>query len=95
MAKILGMDGKPSQQTVAANPPKISLSDSKPIVCQHEYHGEICGGEVFMPAVKFRTISKLLTGTPEDALVPIEVYCCSDCGTVCDAVLPKEVKNLK
>ena len=35
-----------------------------------------------MPAMKFRKVSKLLAGTPNDQIVPIQVFMCTACGNV-------------
>ena len=43
-----------------------------------------CGYDVFISGnkrgVKFRTISRLAAGTPQDVMIPIEVYLCGECG---------------
>ena len=89
MAKILGMDGKGNfdpnkgSQNPQLNPQNVTLDKTKPIVCKE------CGGDVFFPGVKFRTVSRLLTGQPKDALVPIEVYTCGGCGTILEDLLQK------
>lgn len=56
----------------------IDLSKSIPVVCESTE----CGGELFMSAMKFRKLPKLLIGTPEDQLVPIQVFVCMKCGEV-------------
>jgi hypothetical protein len=81
MATILGNDE-------ATQRPQIDLSQSKPMVCKH------CGYDVFITGAKFRTISKLLTGTPQDAIIPIEVQLCGECGAVNESLLPKQIKDL-
>jgi len=83
MGKLIGMN--PSTQGKQS----IDIKKSKAIKCAK------CDCEVFMPAMKFRKISKLLTGTAKDAIIPIEVYCCSDCGEICEELLPDQLKNLK
>ena len=82
MAKVLGMN-QPTQQ------PKIDITKSKAVACAN------CGDDVFVPAMRFRKISKLLTGTPKDTIIPIEVYVCVECGTVNTELLQDELKNLK
>ena len=68
MAQILGGGNTPPQQ------PKIDLSKAKEMKCQE------CGGTVFIPGTKFLKISKMVTGTPNDAIIPVELYLCGDCG---------------
>ena len=85
MAKIIVMDGG---NTPPPHQPKIDLSTSKAMCCKE------CGYDVFIPGSKFRTISKLVTGTPQDVIIPIEVFLCGECGTVNDAFIPDEIKRL-
>ena len=33
------------------------------------------------------------TGTPNDAIVPVELYLCGDCGEINQELLPKELQN--
>lgn len=79
MSKVVGMN-VPQQ--------KIDISKSKAVVCA------ACGDDVFIPAMRFRKLSKILTGTSKDAIIPIEVYMCSGCGEVNTELLPDELKNL-
>ena len=80
MAQILGGGNTPPQQ------PKIDLSKAKEMKCQE------CGGTVFIPGTKFLKISKMVTGTPNDAIIPVELYLCGDCGEINQELLPKELK---
>lgn len=87
MAKVLGLDGKGGQQQQTPPPQqKITLDQTEEITCPK------CEGDVFFPGVKFRKISKLLTGTPNDQYFPIEVYTCGSCGEILEEMLPKEFK---
>jgi len=81
MAQLIGNKGVTPQQ------PKIDLSQAKEITCQS------CNGTIFLPANKFLKIPKISAGTPQDVLIPVEVYLCGDCGEVCQELLPKEFKN--
>ena len=83
MAKIIGMNdggGLPPQQ------PKIDLSKATEMKCQE------CGGTVFIPGTKFLKISKIVTGTKNDAIIPVELYLCGDCGEINTDLLPDELK---
>ena len=92
--KVIGMNGgkpqKPtqSQPTNSTGQPQIDLGKSKPIVCGS------CGDDVFVTAGKFRKISKLITGTPQDVVVPIDVMLCSNCGEICEELMPEQLKAL-
>ena len=84
MAKIIGMNdggGLPPQQ------PKIDLSKATEMKCQE------CGGTVFIPGTKFLKISKIVTGTKNDAIIPVELYLCGDCGEINQELLPNELKQ--
>jgi hypothetical protein len=91
MAKIVGMGGNKPQK--ASEQPtqqaKIDLGKSNPVVCAH------CGYDIFVDGSKFRKISKLVTGTPQDVVVPIEVLLCGNCGEVCEELLSPQLKMLE
>lgn len=59
------------------------LRDAKNIECNN------CEGIFFQEVHMFKKISKLLTGSPKDTVVPIPAYRCSDCGSVAEEFLPK------
>ena len=84
MAKIVGMNGgnQPPQQ------PKIDLSQATEMRCQE------CGGTVFIPGTKFLKLSKIATGQPKDAIIPVELYLCGDCGEINSDLLPDELKPI-
>ena len=92
MAKVLGMNSgkpqKPSAETQGGGP-QIDISKSKPILC------EKCGYDTFVTGGKFRKISKLLTGTPQDVVIPIDIFICGNCGEVCNELMPSELRALE
>jgi len=69
------------------NKPHIDLSKATEMSCQE------CAGTVFIPANKFLKVSKIITGTSKDAIIPVEIYVCGDCGEVADELLPEELKK--
>lgn len=81
MAQILG-GGNPQP-----NKPQIDFSKATEMQCQN------CGGTVFIPANKFLKVSKLVTGTPQDAIIPVELYLCGDCGEIIEELLPEQLKK--
>ena len=81
MAQILG--GANSQP----NKPQIDFSKATEMECQE------CKGTVFIPANKFLKVSKIVTGTPNDAIIPVELYLCGDCGEIVQELLPKELQS--
>ena len=56
---------------------------------------ENCGYDVFIPGTKFRTISKIVTGTPQDVVIPIEVYLCGRCGMTVHKVFTKRITRFR
>jgi hypothetical protein len=79
MAQILG--GQQPQQ------PKIDLSQAQDLNCVH------CGGEYFISAVMVKKISKFVTGTANDAVLPVDVLLCGNCGKPLEDLLPKEFRK--
>jgi hypothetical protein len=79
MANIIGENGHQ----------KLDLSTSKPIVCAK------CGGDIFIPGSKMRKISKLITGTDQDVVVPFEILLCGDCGEILEEMLPTQLLALE
>lgn len=55
---------------------RLGLDNSSPILC------EACGCATFVEASFLRKVSKLLTGSPEDMVMPIPTYLCSKCGNI-------------
>ena len=47
--------------------------------------------EVFQEGVLLRKASRFLTGTAQDAIIPIPVFTCSKCGHVNEEFLPKNL----
>ena len=87
MAKILGINDK--QPTESVGKPQVDISTSKPMVCSE------CGYDVFIPGTKIRKISKLITGTPQDMIIPIDVFLCGSCGEVNQELLPQQIQVLE
>jgi uncharacterized Zn finger protein len=52
-----------------------------------------CQNEVFQEGVLLRKASRFLTGTAQDALIPIPVFVCSKCGHVNEEFMPKQLKQ--
>jgi hypothetical protein len=65
----------------------ISLDKTSAIVCEE------CGNTVFQEGIMLRKASKFLTGTSQDALIPIPVFVCSKCGHVNSEFLPEELRT--
>ena len=73
-----------SQEQVNMN---ITLDKTSGVSCDE------CSGEVFQEGVMLRKASRFITGTPQDALIPIPVFTCSKCGHVNEEFLPSQLRN--
>ncbi len=63
------------------------LNETKEITCAE------CNGKVFVPGFLLRSISKFITGTEQDALIPISVYSCISCNHVNEEFIPSQLKS--
>jgi predicted nucleic acid-binding Zn ribbon protein len=69
------------QQEINMN---VALKDTTAITCEE------CQSEVFKEGVLLRKISRFVTGTAQDALMPIPVFACIKCGHVNAEFMPKD-----
>ena len=69
-------------------PPDFKLTDAREMLCE-------CGNDIFMDGMKFRKVSRLLTGGPKDSVMPIELYVCASCGKPLNELLPQELQESK
>jgi len=56
--------------------PKINLKEQPTIVCEE------CGNIYFKEVVLIKKVSKIMTGSSDDTLVPFPTYMCEKCGHV-------------
>jgi uncharacterized Zn finger protein len=66
----------------------IDLKKTQSITCDK------CEHTVFQEGLMLRKANKFLTGTAQDALIPLPVFSCSACGHVNEEFLPEPLKNL-
>ena len=57
---------------------EIDINDTETITC------EDCSNATFIPAFFLRRISPIVSPTGQEAMVPIQVYSCGNCGKVPD-----------
>ena len=69
-----------SQQQVNVN---VTLDKTTKVEC------EKCQHDVFTEGLMLRKASKFLTGTAQDALIPIPVFYCSKCQHINSDMMPK------
>jgi len=60
------------------------LKDSKGVFC------EKCNHALFVEKFALRKISRLITGSPSDTVIPVPVFACSACGHVNSEFTPKD-----
>ena len=73
-----------SQEQINMN---ITLDKTAAVVCDE------CSGEVFTDGVMLRKASRFITGTAQDAIIPIQVFSCIKCGYVNEEFLPSQLRN--
>ena len=56
--------------------PKVNLRDCETIKC------EKCDSSYFREVIYIKKVSKLLTGSSEDTIVPFPIYKCDECGHI-------------
>lgn len=86
--KIVDMNSKKPDppQTGGNLSGQIDLNLTTAMVCAE------CGSEVFVEASMFRKVSKLLTGAPQDMVIPIPAFLCASCGALFKELLPEQLK---
>ncbi len=52
-----------------------------------------CSNEIFQEGVMLRKASRFITGTAQDAMIPIPVFVCSKCGHVNEEFIPLQLRN--
>lgn len=62
------------------------LDKSVPMSCP-------CGHGVFQEGIVFRKISRLVTGTLKDTVVPIPLYFCTKCFTPLNEMVPPDFRE--
>ena len=65
-------------------PPKqLNIEDTESLKC------DACGNYSFIKSYFIRRVSPLMSPTGQEALIPIEVFACGNCGKVPDKMIPK------
>jgi len=66
----------PPQGARLAPQQQISMADTEQFVC------EDCNNAVFIPAFFLRRLSPLMSPSGKEAMIPVQVYSCGNCGKV-------------
>jgi|TARA_Y100000996_G_C22311451_1_gene556412 hypothetical protein len=65
-------------------PPKqLNIEDTESLKC------DACGNYTFIKSYFIRRVSPLMSPTGQEAMIPIEVFACGNCGKVPDKMIPK------
>jgi hypothetical protein len=69
--------------------PKLNITIDKTtgVVCEE------CGSNVFTEVIMLRKASKFITGTAQDALIPIPVFACAKCKHINSDMLSPDLKD--
>jgi hypothetical protein len=65
---------------------QIDISATTPLACE-------CGNETFKEVMYLRKESRLMSGLPEDRLVPIQLLACDKCETLVESFIPAPLKQ--
>ena len=68
------LGGQPPQQ-------EIDINDTETVVCDE------CGNATFIQCFFLRRISPIVSPTGQEAMIPIEVFSCGNCGKVAEGML--------
>jgi len=74
-------EGMPPKEQV-----QLDLGEADTITCQE------CGNASFIQSFFLKRISALVSPTGQEAIVPVQVFSCGNCGTVPQKML-EQVKN--
>ena len=66
--------------------PQVDISATTPLVCD-------CENETFKEVMYMRKESRLMSGLPEDRLVPIQLLACAKCGILVENFIPSPLKQ--
>ena len=64
-------------------PKKLNIKDTESLKCA------ACGNYTFIKSYFIRRVSPLMSPTGQEAMIPIEVFACGNCGKVPDKMIPK------
>ncbi len=70
------LGGKQPPQT------QIDINDTEIVKCDD------CGNASFIQAFFLRRLSALMSPTGQEAMIPVQVYSCGNCGKVPDKLMP-------
>ena len=69
--------GGQSQQTL------VDINDTEMVKCDD------CGNASFIQAFFLRRLSALMSPSGQEAMIPVQIYSCGNCGKVPDKLMPQ------
>ena len=66
---------------------KVNMATQPDVVCDE------CKNDIFLPAVKMKRISAILSGTGRETIQPMQIFVCATCGHVNKEWLPAKDKK--
>ena len=76
------MSTKP-MKPIKTPPKQLNIEDTESFKC------DACGNYTFIKSYFIRRVSPLMSPTGQEAMIPIEVFACGNCGKVPDKMIPK------
>ena len=67
----------------------IDLTKTQAVICSS------CSNNTFEEAMLLRKVSRFVTGTSQDGLIPVQVVVCKKCGTIVDETYPLQLKRME
>ena len=61
---------------------QIKMEDTESLIC------DACGNYTFIKSYFIRRVSRLMSPSGQEAMIPIEVFACGNCGKVPDKMMP-------
>jgi len=65
---------------------RVDITATTPLICE-------CGNPSFKEVMYMRKESRLMSGLPEDRLVPIQLIACDKCGELVEDFIPAPLKQ--
>ena len=66
--------------------PQVDITATTEVLCE-------CGSATFKEIMYIRKESRLMSGLPEDRIVPIQLIACDKCGALVDNFIPAPLKQ--
>jgi hypothetical protein len=66
--------------------PQVDITSTTDVLCE-------CGNPSFKEVIYMRKESRLMSGLPEDRMVPIQLIACDKCGELLEAFIPAPLKQ--